>query len=58
MFASKSKRDTNSNEKQSEKQFDSISFEQQQQIILLKGGVHNLQNDALSSSLINSNVNL
>jgi hypothetical protein len=58
MFASKIKRDTNSNEEQSEKQFDSISFERQQQIILLKGGVHNLQNDALSSSLINSNVNL
>jgi hypothetical protein len=54
MFASKNKHDTNSNEEQ----FDSTSFERQQQIVLLKGGVHNLQNDALSSSLINSNVNL
>ncbi len=58
MSASKSERDISSNEQQSEKQYDSTSSERQQQIeqydstsserqqqiVLLKEGVHNLQN--------------
>jgi hypothetical protein len=46
MFTSKSERDTSSNEEQSEEQSDSISSKQQQQIVLLKEGVHNLQNES------------
>ncbi len=55
MSASKSERNTNSNEEQSEEQFDSTSSERQQQIILLKEGVHNLQN---ASSTIKEVKNL
>jgi hypothetical protein len=55
MSASKSERDTNSNEEQSEEQSDSISSERQQQIVLLKKGVHNLQN---TSSTIKEVKNL
>ncbi len=44
MSTSKSERDTSSNEEQSEEQSDNTSSEQQQQIVLLKEGVHNLQN--------------
>jgi hypothetical protein len=43
MSASKSKLDTNSNEDQFEEQSDSTNSERQQQIVLLKEGVHNLQ---------------
>jgi len=43
MSTSKSKRDTSSNEEQFEEQPNSTSFEWQQ-IVLLKEGVHNLQN--------------
>jgi len=55
MFASKSKRDSSSNEEQFEEQSDSTSFERQQQIVLLKEGVHNLQN---ASSTIKEVKNL
>jgi len=44
MFASKSERDTNSNEEQYEEQYDNTSSKRQQQIVLFKEGVHNLQN--------------
>jgi hypothetical protein len=43
MSASKSKLDTNSNEDQFEEQSNSTNSERQQQIVLLKEGVHNLQ---------------
>ncbi len=55
MFASKSERDTSSNEKQSEEQSDNTSFERQQQIVLLKERVNNLQN---ASSTIKEMKNL
>ncbi len=55
MSASKSERDTSSNEEQSEEQSNSTSSEQQQQIVLLKEGVHNLQN---ASSTIKEVKNL
>jgi hypothetical protein len=55
MSASKSERDTSGNEEQSEEQSDSTSFERQQQIVLLKEGVHNLQN---ASSTIKEVKNL
>jgi hypothetical protein len=55
MSTSKSERDTNSNEEQSEEQSNSTSSEQQQQIVLLKEGVHNLQN---ASSTIKQVKNL
>jgi len=55
MSASKNERDTNSNEEQSEEQSDSTSSERQQQIVLLKEGVHNLQN---ASSTIKEVKNL
>ncbi len=44
MSTSKSERDTSSNEEQYEEQSGSTSSERQQQIVLLKEGVHNLQN--------------
>jgi hypothetical protein len=44
MSTSKSERDIGSNEDQYEEQSDSTSSERQQQIVLLKQGVHNLQN--------------
>ncbi len=44
MFASKSEHGTSSNEKQSEKQSNSTSSERQQRNVLLKKGVHSLQN--------------
>ncbi len=55
MSASKNKHDTSSNEEQSEEQYDSASFKRQQQIVLLKEGVHNLQN---ASSTIKEMKNL
>ncbi len=55
MSTSKSERDTSSNEEQSEEQSDSTSSERQQQIVLLKEGVHNLQN---ASSTIKEVKNL
>jgi hypothetical protein len=55
MSASKSERDTSSNEEQFEEQSDSTSSERQQQIVLLKEGVHNLQN---ASSTIKEVKNL
>jgi len=55
MSTSKSERDTNSNEEQFEEQFDSTSSERQQQIVLFKEGVHNLQN---ASSTIKQVKNL
>jgi hypothetical protein len=55
MSASKSERDTSSNEEQSEEQSDSTSSEWQQQFVLLKEGVHNLQN---ASSTIKEVKNL
>jgi hypothetical protein len=55
MSASKSKHDTSNNEEQSEEQSDSTSSEWQQQIVLLKEGVHNLQN---ASSTIKEVKNL
>jgi hypothetical protein len=51
----KSERDTSSNEEQSEVQSDSTSSKRQQQIVLLKEGVHNLQN---ASSTIKEVKNL
>ncbi len=44
MSASKSEHGTSSNEKQSEKQSNSTSSERQQRNVLLKKGVHSLQN--------------
>ncbi len=55
MFASKNGHDTSSNEEQSEEQSDSTSSERQQRIVLLKEGVHNLQN---ASSTIKGVKNL
>jgi sulfur transfer complex TusBCD TusB component (DsrH family) len=55
MSTLKSERDTSSNEEQSEEQSNSTSCERQQQIILLKEGVHNLQN---ASSIIKQVKNL
>ncbi len=55
MSTLKSERDTSSNEKQSDEQFDSASSKRQQQIVLLKEGVHNLQN---ASSTIKQVKNL
>ncbi len=55
MSASKNKHDTSSNEKQSEEQSDSANSKRQQQIVLLKEGVHNLQN---ASSTIKEMKNL
>jgi len=55
MSTSKSERDTTSNEEQSEEQSDSTSSERQQKNILLKEGVHNLQN---ASSTIEQMKNL
>ncbi len=55
MFTSKNERDISSNEEQFEKQSDSTSSEWQQQIFLLKEGVHNLQN---ASSTIKEMKNL
>ncbi len=55
MSTSKSERDTTSNEEQSEEQSDSTSSERQQKNILLKEGVHNLQN---ASSTIKQMKNL
>ncbi len=55
MSTSKSERDTSSNEEQSEKQIDSTSSERQQQIVMPKEGVHNLQN---ASSTIKEVKNL
>ncbi len=55
MSTSKSERDTTSNEEQSEEQSDSTSSEWQQKNILLKEGVHNLQN---ASSTIKQMKNL
>jgi hypothetical protein len=48
MSTSKSECDTSSNEEQSKEQSDSISSERQQQIVLLKEGVQNLQNASLT----------
>ncbi len=55
MSTLKSERDTSSNEEQFEEQSNSISFERQQQIVLLKEGVQNLQN---ASSTIKEVKNL
>jgi len=55
MSTSKSERDTNSNEEEFEEQSDSTSSERQQKNILLKKGVHKLQN---ASSTIKQMKNL
>jgi hypothetical protein len=55
MSTSKSELDTSSNEDKFEEQSHSTNLERQQQIVLLKEGVHNLQN---ASSTIKEVKNL